>query len=241
MSVKEILSATEHRPWPLPSIKWSYYQEWNDAIFLHWRVDATLIKEYIPKELELDLIDGSAWVSLVAFTMERIRPRVLPSFSPISNFHEINIRTYVTRGAKSGVYFLNIEAGKRISCYVAKMLSELPYRYSNMKRISNRFTSNQVSTGSSFKLEYELGGKILQITQLDRWLTERYALFQDSKQYLNQFEIHHTEWLLKEITVHSLLLNYPKFPDLFHERPDLCHYSPGVSVLAWGKESQKCG
>ena len=49
----------------------------------------------VPAEIEIDLFEGKPWVSLVAFTMEKIRPRYLPYFPPISNFDEINIRTYV--------------------------------------------------------------------------------------------------------------------------------------------------
>ena len=130
MSNKEILKQTSHRPWDLPTKTWSFYQEWNNAIFLHWEVNIEELQKFIPEVLEIDLHNGKAYVSLVAFTMEKIRPKHLPSFPPISNFHEINIRTYVKHNNKSGVYFLSIEGGKRLSCELAKAISQLPYRYS---------------------------------------------------------------------------------------------------------------
>lgn len=98
MTISDILDTTGHRPWPLPEGNWSYYQEWNNAVFLHWRVDNDAIRKMVPADLELELFDRSAWVSLVAFTMEKIRPRILPAVGLVSNFHEINIRTYVRSG-----------------------------------------------------------------------------------------------------------------------------------------------
>ena len=97
MRIPEILNTNEHRPWGMPTEKWRFYQEWNNAIFLHWQVELSELKKFVPKELEIDLFDGKPWVSVVAFTMEKIRPKNLPSFPPISNFHFINIRTYVHR------------------------------------------------------------------------------------------------------------------------------------------------
>lgn len=122
MTVNEILKTIEHRPWPLPCGKWKYYQEWNNAVFLHWRVDHNELRKYVPDALEIDLYNGEAWVSLVAFTMEKIRPRNLPAFPPISDFDEINIRTYVKYNNKQGVYFLSIEGGNKISCKVSNIL-----------------------------------------------------------------------------------------------------------------------
>ena len=111
MKIKEILNQTNHRPWKIPNESWKFYQEWNRAVFLHWQVELSELKKFVPDELEIDLFDGKAWISVVAFTMEKIRPKYLPYFSPISNFDEINVRTYVKANGKSGVYFLSIEDG----------------------------------------------------------------------------------------------------------------------------------
>ena len=32
-----------------PKRSWKFYQEWNEAIFLHWEVNPELIKPYLPK------------------------------------------------------------------------------------------------------------------------------------------------------------------------------------------------
>ncbi|AWW30750.1 DUF2071 domain-containing protein [Echinicola strongylocentroti] len=236
MSIKELLQIKNHRPWTLPQGGWKYYQEWNDAIFLHWQVEEQELRKWVPDTLEIDLFEGKAWVSVVAFDMERIRPKVLPAFSPISNFHEINIRTYVNYKGKQGVYFLSIEGSKRLSCQMAKSLSALPYRYSVMKRKQGMYRSTNDPLEDRLHLDFEIGASVKQKSQLEWWLMERYALFQDSPGAINAYEIHHAPWPAKKVTLTSIELNYPRFSELFSGRPDLCHYSSGVQVLAWGNE-----
>jgi uncharacterized protein YqjF (DUF2071 family) len=239
MKINEILNQTKHRGWKIPNQNWNFYQEWSRAIFLHWEVDLEDLKKIVPEEIEIDLFDGKPWVSLVAFTMEKIRPRNLPYFSPISNFDEINIRTYVKSKNKTGVYFLSIEGGKRMSCKVSKTISELPYRFSKMKRTPNQYLSKNSDFNDEFKIDFSIGKKVEEKSKLDNWLTERYALFQDTKTSINAFEIHHLEWEIKELKVENLKVNYPRFEKLINRKPDKIQYSDGVQVLAWGKKKNK--
>lgn len=234
--MKSILQNKNHRPWELPDHRWRYYQEWNNVIFMHWKVDEYLLRSFVPKELEIDLFEGEAWVSIVAFTMEKIRPRILPAFPPISNFDEVNIRTYIKKGDKTGVYFLSVEGGKSLSCKLSKALSQLPYRYSKMKRTPNRYEVANSEYGDHLEFEFEIGKSLKQVSELDNWLTERYALFQDASIYMNKFELHHLPWKLQPVSLKNLQYKYDRFHSLFNGEPLKAHYSEGVRVLAWDKE-----
>ncbi len=235
MTIREILNTTGHRPWEIPNENWKFYQEWNNAIFLHWQVELSELKKFVPKELEIDLFDGKPWISVVAFTMEKIRPKNLPSFLPISDFDEINIRTYVKSNNKTGVYFLSIEGGKKLSCKVAKGISELPYRFSEIKRTDKKYQSQNLEFNDRLDIEFTIGKKHTEKTGLDKWLTERYSLFQDTDESINEFEIHHLEWPINEIELRNLDIYYPRFEKLITEKPSKTHYSKGVQVIAWGK------
>ncbi len=239
MTIKEILSTTKHRPWNIPNERWKFYQEWNNAIFLHWQVALHELRKFVPEALEIDLFDGKPWVSVVAFTMEGIRPKNLPPFPPISNFDEINIRTYVKYNGKAGVYFLSIEGGTKLSCRIAKSISELPYRYSKIKRTGDTYKSSNPEFDDRLKIGYSIGKLKNNKTELDVWLTERYALFQDTSRSLNKYEIHHLEWPIHEINLIELHCSYPRFHTLINNRPDNMHYSHGVKVIAWGKKTKK--
>lgn len=239
MTTNEILHKTEHRPWKIPDKPWKFYQEWNDAVFLHWQVDFDELSKLVHPDLEIDLFEGKPWISLVGFNMERIRPKNLPAFPPISNFAEINIRTYVKYKGKSGVHFLSIEGAKRLSCTVSRNISELPYRYSKMRRAKDRFESRNDQFNDSFNIGYSIGKKLTTKREVDRWLTERYALFQDTPKNINAFEIHHIEWPTYELKISDIEVSYPRFDQLINRSPDIVHYSPGVQVIAWGKKKNK--
>lgn len=239
MTIREILNTTEHRPWEIPTESWKFYQEWNNAIFLHYQIELTELEKFVPKELEIDLFDGKPWISVVAFTMEKIRPKNLPPFPSISDFDEINIRTYIKSNNKTGVYFLSIEGGKNLSCKVAKGISELPYRFSTIKRSENKYISQNKEFNDKLSIEFTIGKELKEKTELDKWLTERYALFQDTDKSINEFEIHHLEWPINEIDLHELDLNYPRFEKLLKDKPSKIHYSKGVKVIAWSKNKKE--
>lgn len=48
-------------------------QRWSDVVFLHWRYDPVVVQRLLPPGVRVDTYDGSAWVALVPFRMERLR------------------------------------------------------------------------------------------------------------------------------------------------------------------------
>ena len=76
--MNNILSTTEHRPWPLPKSPWVMTQRWNDLLFAHWPLPASDLTHLLPEALTVDTFDGSAWVGVVPFWMDQIRMRGLP-------------------------------------------------------------------------------------------------------------------------------------------------------------------
>ena len=232
--ISEILANTSHRPYELPIEKWKYYQEWNNALFLHWEIPFATLRKYVPEQFPIDSYDGKYYISLVAFTMQKIRPRNLPAVKFISDFHEINLRTYIDINNKKGVYFLNIEAQKHLSTFVAKSLSGLPYEKSTIKRTDDTYSSKNRTKEFVLETAFEVKEKLINKSNLDRWLTERYCLYLDNNGKSFRYDIHHKEWELKNVAIKSLVLNY-KIGDinLSNKTPDLTHYSNGVKVVAW--------
>jgi len=212
----DIIQSISHRPWTLPNGRWSYYQEWNNALFLHWKVSTEELTKLIPCNILVDTFNGESWVSLVAFTMEKIRPRLLPSVSTISDFHEINVRTYLTQDNKQGVYFLNIEAQKQVSTFVAKLLSGLPYEKATIDRQTKGKTQIYIAANKSkgFQLDvtFKIGQKIKVKSELDNWLTERYCLYLDKGNELYRYEIHHKPWELHHVEISNLTTDYVGSP-----------------------------
>ena len=230
---------TTHRPWAMPKHRWSYYQEWNDVVFLHYKVNEKLLRTFVPDQLELDRFNNECWVSIVAFDMEQIHPRVLPSVHSLSNFKELNLRTYVKSNGKPGVYFLSIEASNLLSCILAKTISKLPYKFAKIKREFNWFISKNKTNKNFFSIYYSIDNELIKKNKLEHWLTERYALFNDYKKNIYRFEVHHKSWKLFTVKINRLVVDYPKFNMLFLNPPQAVHFAKGVSVLSWKKSKEE--
>lgn len=239
MKASKILHNKNHRSFDYPKRPWKFYQEWNKVIFLHWEVEPELLKPFLPKAIELDTIDGKAWVSLVAFDMNHIGMRSFPKLPHISDFHEINIRTYIKSKGKSSVYFLSMEGSKRSSCNILKVLSKFPYESSKMKRTDYSYESQNSTAQNSLELIYRLKTESFQKDEIDIWLTERYAVFQEYKNKLIEYDVHHVEWPIQPISLKELKLEYPKFNHLISDQPKRVHYSEGVKVLTWDKRKHR--
>lgn len=236
-NIIKLLSNTSHRPFELPIGKWKYYQEWNEVLFFHWKVPYETLRKVVPFNLSLDAFQGLYYVSLVPFTMQKIRPNYLPAFHPISDFHEINLRTYVVHNGKKGVYFLSMEAQKHISVFMSKKLSGLPYVKSTISRSEQSYRSVNKKKKLFLDVRFSIGEELQSKTELDQWLTERYCLYLEENNEIHRYDVHHEEWKLKQLKVLGLKLNYALGDfDLSKHRPDLIHYSDGVSVIAWSKE-----
>ncbi|MGG5576463.1 YqjF family protein [Myroides sp. C15-4] len=235
--IKEILQHVEHRPWDLPKDRWKYYQEWNRLLFFHFEVPFDVLRALVPKALELDSFEGKYYISVVPFTMEKIRPRMLPSVGFVSNFDELNVRTYVVKEGKAGVYFLTIEGGKSLSVFVSKQLSGLPYEKATMKRSKGVYTSSNPKKPFQFEATYAIGNLVQQKNPLQVWLTERYCLYVYVKNKLYRYQIHHKVWELKEIEFDQLKIAYDLPGIQLTEKEVIApNYSDGIQVVAWGKE-----
>src|SRR4051812_19949538 len=95
------------------------WQRWRHLLFMHWPVPVDTMRAVVPRSFDLDLHDGTAYVGVVPFAMEGVRPRISPEFAAL-DFLETNVRTYVVRNGEPGVYFLSLEAGSRLAVATAR-------------------------------------------------------------------------------------------------------------------------
>ena len=105
------------------------HQDWGKLLFMHWRVDPTLIRHLVPDALELDLYGDSAWIGIVPFTMWDIRafPPFAPTVPGLDEMHELNVRTYVHLNGVPGVWFFSLDATKVIPVLAARFFFALNY------------------------------------------------------------------------------------------------------------------
>jgi uncharacterized protein YqjF (DUF2071 family) len=214
------------------------------VLFLHWQLPVDVVRPHVPAGLDIDAQGGFAWVSIVPFRMARVRPRWLPPVSVMSNFLELNLRTYVRRGDKPGIYFLSIHAGKRLAVRLARSFSPLPYVYARMafEAQAERFRFQSWSPASLFdapffSVEYRPSPQMsmAQAGSLDEWLLERYCLYVDDATGRLRFTgVHHEPWLMARADATIAHNRVAASLGLELSRaPDLVHFSPGVRTTAW--------
>lgn len=107
-------------------------QTWRHVTLLHWRTEAKAMAALLPPGLTPDLVDGSAWIGVVAFAVEQFRVGGVPLQPADSCFAETNLRTYVRDGAgRDGVWFLSIDAPHLLNIAAGRLLG-VPYYFSQM-------------------------------------------------------------------------------------------------------------
>lgn len=237
----DIAAAVDHRPWPLPGGPWVLYQSWRNLLFAHWRVVPAELRPLVPPELEIDLHDGDAWVSISPFAIEEFRPRGVPALPRLSSFPELNLRTYVRTRGKPGIYFFSLDAGSRVAVAGARTLFRLPYHHADM-RIEDagpriEFRSERPGRKAAFAASYAPADHAVEAAAgtLDHFLTERYVLFsvlRDGR--ILEAEIHHRPWPLQpaeaEIRINDLAAaEGVSLPD---DAP-LLHFSRRQDTLIW--------
>lgn len=186
-------------------------QSWHDLLFAHWPIDAGLLRPHIPKALEIDRFDGSAWIAVVPFRMSGVRLRGTAALPWLSAFPELNVRTYVTADGKPGVWFFSLDAANPLAVVVARATFHLPYfrarmscehsdgwiRYRSERTRQSTYRGAQVSV---LEASYRPCGEIFEprAGTLEHFLTERYCLYAASRAgKLFRGEIHHRPWQLQ--------------------------------------------
>ena len=119
-------------------------QEWQNLLFLHWSIPVKTIRHLIPEELEIDTYDNSAWIGIIPFQMRNLRPSFLFPIPSISNFTEINLRTYVKdKYNRKGVWFFSLDTHNSFGNWVAQTFFHLNYRSAKTEFLN---TQTQLNT-----------------------------------------------------------------------------------------------
>jgi hypothetical protein len=219
-------------------------QTWHDLLFAHWPIDASQLRGKVPAAFELDVFDGRAWIGVVPFYMSNVSPRGVPSLPGVSEFPELNVRTYVTVGGKPGVYFFSLDAGSALAVRAARTLLNLPYFTASMQveraGTTVRYKSARLESPAELIAEYAPSGPSSPPAtgSLEYFLTERYCLYHvDRRGRRYRLDIHHPPWPLQTATATFTRNTMADAASIeLPNRPPLLHFSKRQDMVAWGKE-----
>ncbi len=231
----------EHRPYSLPDGPWVMKQTWSKLLFMHWPLPPEQIQPHLPNGLILDTYEGQAWISVVPFLMSNVYPRFTFPVPWLSSFPELNVRTYVIRDGKPGVWFFSLDAANPLAVLIARNLYRLPYFNATMSVVEHPSTVDYYclrrdsrSDPAQFVGEYGPTGEVFhaQPGTLDYFLAERYCLYTHDQQYnIYRGEIHHKPWPLQPAQAHVRANTVSKVQ--LPTTDPILHYVERIDILAW--------
>jgi uncharacterized protein len=217
------------------------FQRWRHLLFLHWEVPAAALVKLLPGGIDVDTFEGKAYVGVVPFTMLDVAPRWAPSVPGISNFHELNVRTYVHRGGRDpAVWFFSLDAASSVAVLAARAGWHLPYHRASMELDVRgdlvTYTSRRRWPGpkpADFRARYRIGEALGSAAPgtFEHFLAERYLLIADTGKGLEIGQVHHKPYPLHRaevLEVEQSMSTAAGLPET--SGPPHALYSPGVDV-----------
>jgi uncharacterized protein len=214
-------------------------QTWDDLLFVHYRVPAEQLRALVPAGLEVQEHAGSGWLAVTPFVVTGLRARGLLPVPFTSSFRELNVRTYVTRDGKPGIWFFSLDASSQLAVEAARRLYRLPYFRAeiSVRRSGDEFLYEcSRGDGKAFSASYRADGEPFEaeLGSLEHFLTERYCLYAEHEGQLYRAEIHHRPWPLQAAAARIDLDTMP--PLKVAQDDPLVHFSGRQDVVIWPLE-----
>lgn len=211
---------------------------WRHLLFLHWRVDPEQMQHLLPKGLEVDTFDGSAWIGLVPFQMDQVRFFSLPKIPTTSTFFECNVRTYVLQDGIPGVWFFSLDAASRLAVLGGRNLWKLNYIHAKFDvsiegdRVDYTLARHD---GTRSRIHWTAGSELPKSEPggLRHFLTERYYLYASQAGKIWRGPIWHEPWRLREAALHDLDDNLIAQTGIETEGEPALMAADPVDVLGW--------
>jgi uncharacterized protein YqjF (DUF2071 family) len=182
-------------------------QRWTELAYFHWAYEPAVVQRLLPDGVRVDTHDDAAWVGLIPFVMRDVRVGPTPPVPYLGTFVEINVRTYVVdpRGRRA-VWFFSLDVPRSVVVAVARSVFALPYCWARTEYVADgpdrRYTMSRRwphAARPSAEIGFTIGAPMVEVDDLDHFLTARWALVTRRRRRLLYGRVHHERWPLHEI------------------------------------------
>lgn len=180
--------------------------EWRKLAMANYAVDPKLLEPYLPPKTELDLWNGTCYVSLIGFMFlnTKLRGFKIPFHT---NFEEVNLRFYVRYNDngnwKRGVVFIKEIVPKYALTFIANTVYGENYETLPMSHKWENDNNKQIvaynwkkkSNWNSFKVETGLELHQIEAGSEEEFITEHfwgYTKLNDNK--TSEYGVEHPRW-----------------------------------------------
>ena len=180
--------------------------EWHDVLGLTYPADAALLAEHLPRGAQIDELDGSPRVSLVAFGFRGTRVRGLAIPGHVT-FPEINLRFYVRMDGERGVVFIREFVPRPAISIVARVFYNEPYRTIPMAhettlsggelRVRHRFGARKANLLEAIA---DPSARLPEVGSAEHWLTHHdLGVGRTRAGRARSYSVEHELWALHEV------------------------------------------
>lgn len=245
MRTDEILKYTEHRQYPLPTGPWALTQTWTNLLFAHWPLAPEVVAATLPPGLPVDTYEHQAWLSIVPFVMRGVRPHAVTAVPWLSDFEELNLRTYVTLDGRPGVFFYSLDANNPVAVRLARRFFQLPYfnarqtvtKTGEWTHYNSKREAQWDAPAGNFVARYRATGPAREASagSLEDWLTARYCFYTtDQRDGIYRCEIQHAPWHIQPAELDIEENTLPAIRSFtLPDTPPLLQFSATQQVVAW--------
>jgi uncharacterized protein YqjF (DUF2071 family) len=219
-----------------------FYARWDRAVFIHYAADPVVLQRDVP--FDLDLREGRAFVSIVAFTLARMRPRIGGRlgewlFKPIATHEFLNVRTYVQYRGEPGIYFLAEWLSNPLSVRLGPRTFGLPYKFGRLiyehARVRGEIRGNVEAREGRLTYQGDMADNSLAPSEpgsLTEFMFERYTAFTHQRKRARFFRVWHLPWEQTsaeiEVTADTLMASTGRWWKTAESIG--ANYSPGAEV-----------
>jgi uncharacterized protein YqjF (DUF2071 family) len=243
------------KPANLPANDAFLLADWDRVLMIHFEVDAAALQPETP--FALDLWEGRAFVSLVAFTMRGMRLRCGGALGrwlllPIATHEFLNVRTYLRGDDVATIQFLAEWLPNRLSCWLGPRCFSLPYHLGKLRydhRHETGTLAGEVTDARSCRtFRYRARVPVLSryhpcaAGSRDAWLMERYAACNAVGGRRRKFQVRHEPWSQTSAVVELLDMGLLEthWTWFRHARCVGANYSPGLRNVQMGRPHRIC-
>jgi len=217
---------------------------WESLLFLHWAIPPGRIQQTLPSGLTVDTFEGRAWLGIIPFFMRRVRFKGLPALPGLSDFQELNVRTYVYDEAGiPGVWFYSLSCNQPVAVAAARLSTGLSYVDAEMTAEQSDvtdYTCRRKGTAPVARYRYRGEGiaREATTTSLEFFLLERYYLYAVRFGVLLRAQVTHSPYQYSEARVETwspVPAQLDGFAEIFDPPAHVCHVE-GLDVRIYGTQ-----
>lgn len=195
--------------------------EWRKLAMANYAVEPKFLEKYVPNHTELDLWNGTCYVSLVAFMF--LNTKVMGVKVPMHvNFEEANLRFYVKYNDngnwKRGVVFVKEIVPKAAITFIANTVYKEHYQTLKMKHEWSE-TENERSVEyfwevkdewQGIKLIAEKESQEIAVGSEAEFITEHYWGYSKNEEKTVEYEVTHPRWQHYPVLKHEIEIDFGK-------------------------------